>query len=161
MVDPFEFPGLQWQAVSPKLVHGRRLVLAALHLPVALGLFLAGVIFGISFFFWAVAVAVGLLLGLWLVARRQVLAISYAERAEDLVIRRGILRRKIVVMPYGRMQFIDLQAGPLARKLGYASVQCHSASPLTRANIPGLPVAEATRLRDQLGQRGRARLAGL
>jgi uncharacterized protein len=76
-------------------------------------------------------------------------------------VRRGVMFRSLVVVPYGRMQFVDVEAGPLARKLGYASVQLHTASPATDASIPGLVPDEAARLRDRLARRGEARLAGL
>ena len=92
---------------------------------------------------------------------RQVRAIRYAERVDDLLVRRGIMFRRLVVVPYGRMQYVDVQAGPLARKLGVARVQLHTASPATDASIPGLGPVEADRLRDQLASRGEARLAGL
>ena len=96
----------------------------------------------------------------WLIPR-QVRAIGYAERADDLLIRKGILARSMVVVPYGRMQYVDVQAGPLARAFGIAAVQLHTASQVTGAVIHGLPPVEATRLRDQLASRGEARLAGL
>ena len=88
-------------------------------------------------------------------------ALGYAERDEDLLVRRGVMFRSLVVVPYGRMQFVDVEAGPLARRLGYASVQLHTASPSTDAAIPGLVPDEAARLRDRLARRGEARLAGL
>ena len=92
---------------------------------------------------------------------RQVRAIGYAERDDDLLIRHGIMFRTLVVVPYGRMQYVDVQAGPLARKLGIAQVQLHTASASTDATIDGLEPAEAERLRDRLASRGEARLAGL
>jgi len=97
---------------------------------------------------------------LWLVPR-QVGALRYAEREDDLLIRRGIMFRSLVVVPYGRMQYVDVAAGPLDRQFGIASVQLHTAAPATRATISGLPPAEAARLRDRLASRGEARLAGL
>jgi membrane protein YdbS with pleckstrin-like domain len=69
--------------------------------------------------------------------------------------------RSMVVVPYGRMQYVDVEAGPLDRKLGLAKVQLHTASVGTDAQIPGLPPDEAARLRDRLASRGEARLAGL
>jgi membrane protein YdbS with pleckstrin-like domain len=72
-----------------------------------------------------------------------------------------VLARTIVVVPYGRLQYVDVEAGPLARALGIASVQLHTASAGTNAQIPGLTSAEAARLRDRLTDRGQAQLAGL
>ena len=52
------------------------------------------------------------------------------------------------------MQFIDLEIGPVERVFGLASVQLHTAAAATDARIPGLPRAEAERLRDRLTQAG-------
>jgi membrane protein YdbS with pleckstrin-like domain len=86
---------------------------------------------------------------------------AYAERDEDLYIRHGALFRTLVVVPYGRMQYVDVHAGPLEQLFKVASVHLHTASPGTRARIPGLPVAEAARLRDRLTSLGESQAAGL
>lgn len=92
---------------------------------------------------------------------RQVRAIGFAERAEDLLIRKGIFFRRLLVVPYGRMQYVDVAAGPLERWLGLATLKLHTAAPGTNALIPGLPAAEAARLREQLSALGESQLAGL
>jgi hypothetical protein len=97
----------------------------------------------------------------WWLIGRQVPAWGYAEREDDLLVRHGIAFRSLVVVPYGRMQYVDVQAGPVDRAFGIASVQLHTASAGTDAVIPGLPPQEAARLRDRLASRGRAELAGL
>ncbi|MNW54059.1 Bacterial membrane flanked domain protein [compost metagenome] len=127
--------------------------------------FVLGAVFALVFslvWLWIIP-AVALVIGIWcaLVVPRQVRAIGYAERDEDLLIRKGVMFRSLVVVPYGRMQYVDVQAGPLARKLRIAQVQLHTASPATDASIEGLEPAEAERLRDRLASRGEARLAGL
>jgi membrane protein YdbS with pleckstrin-like domain len=86
---------------------------------------------------------------------------GYAERADDLLVRRGVLVRRMSVVPYGRMQYVDVTAGPLDRRLGLARVTLHTAAAASDASIPGLPVAEANRLRDRLAALGEARAAGL
>lgn len=107
-----------------------------------------------------VAVLLAGLVNLALTPRR-VRAIGYAEREDDLLIRRGLLVRRVSVVPYGRMQYVDVSVGPLEGALGLATVKLHTAAAATRAEIPGLPAAEAARLREQLSARGEARLAGL
>lgn len=92
---------------------------------------------------------------------RQWRAIGYAEREDDLLVKRGLMFRQLVVVPYGRMQFVDVNAGPLDRRFGIATVQLHTASAATDASIPGLPPEEAARLRDRLAQLGLTRTAGL
>ncbi|MHA3946715.1 PH domain-containing protein [Cellulomonas bogoriensis] len=158
---PFDPPGVPWQGVSPRLVTVR-LIGAA----VWLGLPLAGGVVAATLAdvpaLWLVPGVLGALV-LWtvVVVPRQVRAIGYAERDDDLLIRRGVLFRSLVVVPYGRMQFVDVQAGPVDRWFGIARVQLHTASPTSDAVIPGLPPTEAARLRDRLAARGEAQLAGL
>ena len=93
--------------------------------------------------------------------RRRVLSWGYAERVDDLVVSRGVLVRRTTVVPYGRMQFLDVTAGPFERAFGLATVQLHTAAAASDARIPGLPAAEAARLRDRLAQLGEARAQGL
>ena len=92
---------------------------------------------------------------------RQAKVIGYAERDDDLLIRRGIMFRRTTVVPYGRLQFVDVDSGPIDRMFGLATVKLHTASAATDATIPGLPRPDADRLRDSLAGRGQANLAGL
>jgi uncharacterized protein len=97
---------------------------------------------------------------LWLNWRRY-RAWGYAEREDDLLVRRGVMIRRLTVVPYGRMQFVDVTAGPVDRVFGLATVQLHTAAAATDAKIPGLERAEAERLRDQLAALGETKAAGL
>jgi membrane protein YdbS with pleckstrin-like domain len=106
----------------------------------------------------AVAVAVGFVLG---VQRRRYLAWAYREREEDLIVSRGVLVRRVSVVPYGRMQFVEVTAGPFERAFRLATVQLHTAAAASDARIPGLERDEAARLRDRLAMLGEARAAGL
>ena len=157
---PFDPPGVAWQGVSPRLVPARLISTSAtLAVPIVAGVVLAVLV---SPWFWLLAgVPAALLVWALLLVPRQVRAIGYAERDDDLLIRKGIMFRTLVVVPYGRMQYVDVEAGPLDRKLGIAKVQLHTASASTDADIPGLVPDEAERLRDRLTARGEARLAGL
>jgi membrane protein YdbS with pleckstrin-like domain len=96
-----------------------------------------------------------------LALRRRFLSWGYAERDDDLVVQRGVMVRRVSVVPYGRMQFLDVTAGPVERVFGLATVQLHTAAAATDARIPGLAAAEATRLRDRLAALGEARSSGL
>jgi membrane protein YdbS with pleckstrin-like domain len=86
---------------------------------------------------------------------------AFSERAEDLLIRRGVLVQRLSLVPYGRMQFVDVSSGPLERSVGLATLRLHTAAAASDARIPGLPRAEAARLRDQLSALGGAQAAGL
>ena len=110
----------------------------------------------------AVAVAVLVLAATgWLVIGRNVRRWGYAERDEDLYVTHGAFFRGLVVVPYGRMQYVDVEAGPLDQLFKIANVHLHTASPGTSARIPGLPADEAARLRDRLTSHGEAQAAGL
>ena len=69
--------------------------------------------------------------------------------------------RSLVAIPYGRLQFVDVQSGPVARAYGIASLQIHTASPQSSGTLPGLPIAQAEELRTRLAALGEAQRAGL
>lgn len=104
----------------------------------------------IAFFAWA----------WWLIGRR-VRSYAYCERGDDLLVSSGILFRRLVIVPYGRMQLVDVKAGPIDRALGVTTVQLHTAAATTDASIPGLEPDNAAALRDRLARKGEERTAGL
>jgi membrane protein YdbS with pleckstrin-like domain len=106
------------------------------------------------------AVAVGAALVLWF-ARNRFRSWVYQERDEDLIVERGVLIRRLSVVPYGRMQFVDVTAGPVDRIFRLATVRLHTAAAASDARIPGLEREEAARLRDRLAALGEAKAAGL
>jgi len=166
--DPlFLEPGVEWRSVSPKLITERRYPVVALAL-VGFAMALAGV--GLQLFgaplLWPLVVA-GLVIEviagvLWfVVVPRVVSSWRYAERAEDLLIRHGRIYRRLTVVPYGRMQVIEVSANPISHRLGIATVTLVTASANTNAKIPGLPTEVAQELRDRLAAKGEAMTAGL
>ncbi|MGH3328797.1 MAG: PH domain-containing protein [Streptomycetales bacterium] len=150
------------RGVSAQLRVLRRAVLAGTLAPATVGL--AAVLGGVAGW-WvgvlAVVVALPVGVGSWRLIDRNFRSWRYAERADDLLVAHGVVFRQLVVVPYGRMQFVDVSAGPLERRFGIATVQLHTASAATDARIPGLPPGEAARLRDRLAELGEARSAGL
>lgn len=108
----------------------------------------------------ALAVAAGGAIALWC-TRRRVRSWSYQERDADLLVARGVLIRRLSVVPYGRMQFVDVTAGPVDRLFRVATVRLHTAAAASDARIPGLERDEAARLRDRLASLGEATAAGL
>ncbi|XAS67609.1 PH domain-containing protein [Micrococcaceae bacterium Sec5.7] len=165
-IDP---PGITWLRVSPRYVTVRLVEWAFANLVVVAVLCLPLVSVLLGWWEWpplwlAVAVpAFMLLLALWrlVLIPRQVRAIGYAERDDDLLIRTGIFFQRTMAVPYGRMQYVDIGVGPVERGLGLCTLKLHTASAGTNALIPGLPAGEGARLREQLSARGEARLAGL
>jgi membrane protein YdbS with pleckstrin-like domain len=169
MREPIDPPGLEFRRVSAKLIGlrfitqgtGALVVVLIASVPLALRALGQWPQFP-GPLAWALAVAALLIVG-WRLALipRQVRAIGYAERDDDLLIRRGLFFQRVMVVPYGRMQYVDVSVGPLERALGLASVKMHTASASTNAALEGLPAKEAARLREQLSARGEAKLAGL
>jgi hypothetical protein len=160
--DAFAPPGEAWNPVSPRLATARRITMVLVMVLVLAGIGLLGlapdaqlasvILAGV----WLVSV-----IWMWWLIGRRVRSFGYAERADDLLVTSGIMFRRLVVVPYGRMQLVDITAGPLDRRLGVATVQLHTAAASTNATIPGLPPAEASGLRDRLAARGEKRSAGL
>ena len=162
MNDLFAPADVAWTPVSPKLA-SLRLVSAtigcgflALVVALPLGLFVGWP--------WAVLTLVVLLAAYiwgWILIGRNQRSWKYAEREDELLVTHGVMFRQLVVVPYGRMQFVDVSAGPLERAFGLATVELHTATPATDAKIPGLTPDEAARLRDRLSALGQAQAWGL
>ena len=158
--DPFAPHDVVWQRISPRWATAQRvaggIVLAVVVVVVAVLAIL------LTPWIWlALVVVVPLWAWDFVWSGRQVEAWGYAERDDDLLVVKGIMFRSLVVVPYGRLQYVDVEAGPLDRRFGLAKVQLHTASSDSDAAIPGLSPEEAARLRDRLAARGEARLAGL
>ena len=160
--EPFDPEGVVWTPVSPRLATARRTVLAIFHGAVLVVITVIGLLL-LPTWVWVLAdlAPVALLAFGWALAGRQARAIGYAEREDDLLVRRGVMVRNLVVVPYGRMQYVDVTAGPLDRRLGLATVTLHTAAAATDASVPGLLADEAARLRDRLAALGEARQAGV
>lgn len=92
---------------------------------------------------------------------RQARAYGYQLRRDDLVFRRGILWQRVVAVPYGRMQLVDITHGPLDRGFGIAQLKLVTAAASTGVTIPGIPQAAAEQLRDTLIDVAETRRTGL
>ena len=161
--DTFRPETEHWVRLSDKLVAVRRLTQSIVSLVLLAVLIVLWVFAPIPT--WVLALLLALLVvgsawSWWLIGRR-VRSYGYVERTEDLLVTSGILFRRLVVVPYGRLQLVDVVAGPLDRAFGIATVRLHTAAATTDATIPGLLPADAVALRDRLAARGEQRNAGL
>lgn len=143
------------------LVLRRRIAVVAMGLPALVAVGMLAVLAGPAEAAAGGAVALVLLGLLLLSVDRRWHAWGYLEREDDLVVRRGVIVQRTSVVPYGRMQYVDVTAGPLDRRFGLATVTLHTAAAATDAFVPGLLADEAARLRDRLASLGEARQAGL
>jgi membrane protein YdbS with pleckstrin-like domain len=69
---------------------------------------------------------------------------------DALELRHGVVRVASSLVPYHRIQQIDLHRGPLQRLFGVSQLVLRTAAATTDATIPGLRAAEADRLRYEL-----------
>ena len=156
-------PG-EWRRVSPKYAWAD----LTINLLIDLGIIAAFVIVLLTT--WP-DTPIGLLIGFpvaavaflvnTFLAFRRVKAIGYVLREDDLLFRRGILFERVIAVPYGRLQLVDVTRGPLLRALGLSTLKFVTASAATGVHLPGLPEHEAEELRDRLVELAETRRSGL
>jgi membrane protein YdbS with pleckstrin-like domain len=147
-VDPH---GVRWRRVSPRLV-GVELVG---------GVITALVLGGVAAFLASIEAPVWLSAVLGAAALVELVVTLVQLREDDLVFRRGIMWTRIVAVPYGRMQLVDITRGPVGRLLGLADLKLVTAAASASIQIPGLTVEDAEELRDHLVALAETRRAGL
>ena len=159
----FEPPSETWVRLSPKLVTARRIVLVVVMLVILIALVLLLVLTPMpTWIAWTgIGVALAVLVWAWWLIGRRVRSYGYVERTDDLLVTSGILFRRLVVVPYGRLQLVDVVAGPIDRSFGIATVRLHTAAATTDASIPGLTPEVAAALRDRLARQGESRGVGI
>jgi membrane protein YdbS with pleckstrin-like domain len=161
VTDRLELPDVTWRRVSPKyvvvdvvgaLVFAIVLVAAA-SLPASLG--------GVPAL-WLIPAALAVIMLIFIAfIPRRVRSIGYQLRDDDLLFRRGLLFQRFVSVPYGRMQLVDINRGPVSRILGLSDLRFVTAAASSGIAIPGLPHADAEELRDRLVELAETRRAGL
>ena len=112
-------------------------------------------------FYWAAGIFVGLFFWLLWLIPAQVRNMGWLETDDELLITRGKLWYTFTVVPYGRIQFVDVTSGPIDRALGLKKLQLHTASASTDATIKGLEAPLADALRTRLARQARERMSGL
>lgn len=163
MDELFAPPAYSWQRLAPSYLRLRRLAdaagwLAVFSIPAILLLIFT------SLWWLAALLWVGCLITVGLrfhFLKRSCASWGYVEREDDLYITHGVWFRSLTAVPYGRMQLVEVESGPLERMFNLASVTLKTASPGTDARIPGLEPTEAARLRDRLTDLGEAHASGL
>jgi membrane protein YdbS with pleckstrin-like domain len=157
--DLFSPPQVQWHPVEPRLAKVRLISHAIGSVPVlAIGVVMCLLVPQI-WMFALVAVVVAILAWTAALIPRRVRAMAYAVRDRDLFQRSGIQWRHLSVVPYVRIQMVDIRVGPLERAFGLASLTISTASPTLSAHLHGITPDTAASLRDVLTDR--AKLTGL
>ena len=155
-------PGRDYRAVSRKLFTVRWIIAACFWLVLLIALAVLGIIVRpepLAYYAPLLGLPVlGFLIHLRILSR-QGNHLGYAM--DDIALCPGFMFRRIDVVPYGRIQTVDVQSGPLLRRFGLAKVTLHTASMETDAGIPGLPTAEADAVRERLLHLGVAEMEGV
>lgn len=151
----------RWHQISPKYVVSQTL---------QNGIFVAIVIAAMLFVafalhqqwaWWPGGVLIAIAIATQIVLPRQARALGYMLREDDIVFRKGILWQRIVAVPYGRMQLVDITHGPMDRAFGIAKLKMVTAAATTGVEIPGLSQGAAETLRDTLIRVAETRRTGL
>ena len=97
------------------------------------------------------SLAAALLLFAWaiLIPRRRYRSWGYRLDEDELHIKSGLWVRSRTIVPFGRVQHIDVSQGPLERRFGVGMLILHTAGTRNSAvALPGLGLDEAGRIRD-------------
>ena len=163
-------PEPQWVPAASRYLTVRYIhTLSALALPILAGvaLYCVGAFFGGPEVLRIVGLAVIAVFGLWglwwiLTTPRRTRALGYALELNHLMVRRGIVFRSMSSMPYGRIQYVDVDSGPLERMCGVARLTVRTAGTTTGTMVLfGIPLNVAEELRADLVRRADERMAAL
>jgi len=155
-----ELADVSWRRVSPKLVWVEltsAAIVVIVMLAICTGLWLLKLWIPLAIL---AVFALGSIVQLAVIPRR-VRSIGYQLRDDDLLFRRGIMWQRFVAVPYGRMQLIDINRGPIARALGLSELKFVTAAAAAGVTLPGLRAEDADELRDRLVALAESRRAGL
>ena len=88
---------------------------------------------------------------IWVVPQRRYNHWGYNAGTDRLRIVRGYLFYSDTVVPYGRIQHMDVNQGPIERPYGLATFSAHTAGTHgSTITLPGLPHADALALRERI-----------
>jgi uncharacterized protein len=101
------------------------------------------------------ALPVAILVGIatWKIPRARFRYWSYEVAPDALELRHGVLERVHSAIPYYRVQYVDINQGPIERALGLARLRVHTAAASSDATIPGIAADEADALRQVILER--------
>lgn len=167
---PQSVPEQQWVPAASSYLTVRFVhTISALAFPILAGvaMYCAGAFFGGPEVLRIVGLAVIAVFGLWglwwlLTTPRRTRALGYALESNHLMARRGIVFRSMSSMPYGRIQYVDVDSGPLERMCGVARLTVRTAGTTTGTMVLfGIPLNVAEELRADLVRRADERMAAL
>ncbi|MGO1235062.1 MAG: PH domain-containing protein [Microbacterium gubbeenense] len=150
-----------WHQISPKYVVSQLVQEIALLVIVAVAATVVATLTGEWWPWLAGGAIVAVTVVSLIILPRQAKALGYMLRGDDIVFRRGILWQRLIAVPYGRMQLIDITHGPLDRLFGISKLKMVTAAASTGVEVPGLATPAAEALRDTLIEVAETRRTGL
>lgn len=106
------------------------------------------------------AAAALILLALLVMPGRRYRSWGYRMEEDELVVKHGQLIREQTIVPFGRVQHIDVAQGPIQRALGLATLVLNTAGTRGAAvRLPGLAQPRAEEMRDHIRAKIRQDLA--
>lgn len=151
----------QWHQISPRYVTSQFVQNAIIIVLVAIAAAVAAIVLEMTWAWIPAGALIAIDVITLAILPRQARALGYMLRADDIVFRRGILWQRMVAVPYGRMQLVDITQGPLDRVFGLSQLKMVTAAAATGVQIPGLTQAAAEALRDTLIEVAETRRTGL
>lgn len=150
-----------WHQISPRYVASQTLQNAIFATIVIVAAAVPALALGQTWVWVPAAALLAVTVLAQLVLPRQARALGYMLRDDDIVFRRGILWQRMVAVPYGRLQLVDITHGPLDRAFGIAKLKMVTAAATTGVEIPGLGREASEALRDTLIRVAETRRTGL
>ena len=161
MSERIELPATDWQRVSPKYIVVDVVGSLIFSIVALAGASIPAFVSG-NFYLWTIPASLAIIFIITLaLTPRRVRAMGYQLRSDDLLFRKGLMFQRFVSVPYGRMQLVDINRGPLARAVGLSELKFVTAAAATGIVIPGLREADAEELRDKLVALAESRRVGL
>lgn len=113
---------------------------------------------------WAWSIAAFLLAltvwQLWLIPH-QVRLLGWKVTDEELLITKGKLWHRFTMVPFGRVQYVDVVSGPIDRRYGLKTLRLNTASPSSNARVPGLPADVADKLAKDIAELAKEKMMEL
>lgn len=150
-----------WHQISPRYVTSQFVQYGILLAIVVVAAPVLALVFGQTWAWIPAGVITAIVVLTLVILPRQARAIGYMLRSDDIVFRKGILWQRMIAVPYGRLQLVDITHGPLDRAFGVAQLKMVTAAATTGVQIPGLTQDAATSLRDTLIEVAETRRTGL
>lgn len=93
---------------------------------------------------------------------RRTRALGYSLRPNHLMARQGLLFRHVTSIPYGRIQYVDVDSGPLERAHHLVRLTIRTAGvTASKVTLYGIPTECGQQLRELLIRRADERMAAL